>query len=104
SSDLVVVHGHQWPRAGTRHAKLRARWPAARAIVYGHSHRRIVDNDHAPWVLNPGAAGRARTYGGASWLGLAVDRDCWQVAEGEFPRDTGARRAAVSRINEEEGR
>ena len=57
---LVVVHGHQWPRAAQRHARLRARWPGARAIVYGHSHRRVTDTEETPWVLNPGAAGRAR--------------------------------------------
>jgi hypothetical protein len=81
---LVVVHGHQWPRARQRHARLRARWPAARAIVYGHSHRRVTDTDETPWVLNPGAAGRARTYGGASWLALTVGRGRWRVAGDGF--------------------
>lgn len=81
---LVVVHGHQWPRAAQRHARLRARWPGARAIVYGHSHRRVTDTEEIPWVLNPGASGRARTHGGASWLALTVSDDQWRVAGDGF--------------------
>ncbi len=81
---LVVVHGHQWPRAAQRHARLRARWPEARAIVYGHSHRRVTDTGETPWVLNPGAAGRARTYGGASWLALTVGGGHWRLAGDGF--------------------
>lgn len=82
--NLVVVHGHQWPRAAQRHARLRARWPGARAIVYGHSHRCATDTEETPWVLNPGAAGRARTHGGASWLALTVSRGQWRVAGDGF--------------------
>jgi putative phosphoesterase len=68
---LVVVHGDRYP-ARNRHAKLREKFPEARAVVYGHSHRLTIDKHARPWVLNPGAAGRARTYGGPSCLILSA--------------------------------
>lgn len=61
---LAVVHGDAFS-PGVRHRRLRERFADARAVVYGHSHRLCIDEDAMPWVLNPGAAGRARTYGGA---------------------------------------
>jgi len=81
---LIVVHGHQWRSAATRHARLRASCPTARMIVYGHSHRRVIDCERLPWVVNPGASGRARTFGGASWIGLSVDGDAWHVLTAEL--------------------
>jgi putative phosphoesterase len=78
---LVVEHGHRVNPAARRHEKLRQRHPDARAIVYGHSHRRVVDRDHTPWVLNPGAAGRARTFGGAGCLQLLVAEGGWRLLE-----------------------
>jgi putative phosphoesterase len=76
---LAVEHGHRVNPVSARHDKLRARHPDARAIVYGHSHRLVVDSDYSPWVLNPGAAGRARTYGGASCLILTATTGDWLV-------------------------
>ncbi|GMV31930.1 MAG: phosphoesterase [Rhodanobacteraceae bacterium] len=75
---LVVVHGDRWP-SRDRHAALRRAFPAARAVVYGHSHRLAVDVGMQPWILNPGAAGRARTYGGPSCLLLDVTVHEWRV-------------------------
>lgn len=80
---LVVIHGHQFP-AASRHAQLRARFPQARAIVYGHSHHLVVDTDESPWVLNPGAAGRVRTYGGPSCLVLSATETNWSLAVHRF--------------------
>jgi uncharacterized protein len=80
---LVVIHGHQ-VAARDRHARLRGRFPEARAIVYGHSHRLVLDMDTLPWVLNPGAAGRARTYGGPSCLVLTAGQADWQVEVHRF--------------------
>lgn len=80
---LVVIHGHQWP-AKTRHRKLRERFPEARAIVCGHSHRRVLETDTTPWLLNPGAAGRSRAYGGPGWLELIATRETWQVHAESF--------------------
>ncbi len=76
---LGVVHGHQWPRVACRHARLRQAWPDARCVVYGHSHRAVIDDAALPWILNPGAAGRQRALGGAGWLGLNVSARRWTV-------------------------
>jgi hypothetical protein len=76
--ELVVIHGHQWP-AKNRHARLRKAFPEARAIVCGHSHRRLVDDDTAPWVLNPGAAGRTRAYGGPGFIELLIENEDWRL-------------------------
>ena len=76
---LAVVHGHRWPAVATRHARLRAAWPQARWVVYGHSHRRVVDDAALPWVLNPGACGQARAHGGAGWLELRRTARGWRI-------------------------
>lgn len=80
---LVVVHGHRLP-ARVRHARLRARHAGAGAIVLGHSHRRVVDRETVPWILNPGAAGRSRAYGGPGCLVLTACRCGWEVAVHAF--------------------
>lgn len=82
---LVLVHGDQVGPAKTRHARLRALYPAARAIVYGHSHQLVCDTEQLPWVLNPGAAGRVRTFGGPSCLILEAGTTDWQARAIRFP-------------------
>lgn len=93
---LAVLHGHQWP-ARTRHRKLRAHCPAAAAIVCGHSHRRVLETDSRPWLINPGAAGRTRAYGGPSYVELMAKSSGWEVAAQVFdplPRRSSSRRSA----------
>jgi putative phosphoesterase len=80
---LIAVHGDRYPPA-TRHARMRRDYPDARAIVYGHSHRLVIDDGAAPWILNPGAAGRARTYGGPSCLVLDARAKIWRVESHRF--------------------
>ncbi|HEY9199404.1 MAG TPA: metallophosphoesterase family protein, partial [Gammaproteobacteria bacterium] len=75
---LAVTHGHRAGGARERHARLRRQFPDARAIVYGHSHRVVCDLNAPVWVLNPGAAGRARTFGGPSLLILVAGRRVWR--------------------------
>ncbi|MEA3275912.1 MAG: metallophosphoesterase family protein, partial [Pseudomonadota bacterium] len=75
---LAIIHGHQIA-VSNRHARLRRRFPHARAIVYGHSHRLIADRDHESWVLNPGAAGRAKTFGGPSCIVLDAAEHQWEL-------------------------
>lgn len=82
---LVVVHGHQWP-ARNRHARLRRLHRDAAAVVVGHSHRRVIDDAQRPWVLNPGAAGRSRTYGGPGCLVLEAGPRRWRVTIHAFER------------------
>jgi putative phosphoesterase len=78
---LVVEHGHRVNPAARRHTRLRQRHPDARAIVYGHSHRLVIDQTETPWVLNPGAAGRARTFGGATCLVLSAGFRVWRLTQ-----------------------
>jgi len=78
------VHGHSSPDLG----RLRAAHPDARVIVYGHTHRLLVDREAEPWVLNPGAAGRIRNQGGPSCLVLVASTDSWRVEKFKF-HDSG---------------
>jgi hypothetical protein len=78
---LAVEHGHRIWDTRHYHQRLRAKYPAARAIVYGHTHIRCCDCTETPWVLNPGAAGRERTKGGASCMLLDADATGWQITE-----------------------
>jgi hypothetical protein len=39
----------------------------------------ICDRSAVPWVLNPGAAGRARTFGGPSCLVLTASSMSWRL-------------------------
>ena len=82
---LVATHGDRYSPAA-RHAKLRAQFTDARAVVYGHSHRLVVDDRETPWILNPGAAGKARTYGGPSCLVLEATTRKWRIEAHRFPR------------------
>lgn len=89
--ELVAVHGHRAGAMAVRHVRLRRAYPDARAVVYGHSHRLSVDVDADPWVLNPGAAGRSRTYGGPSCLILRAGVRSWRVEVVRFdPLPKGA--------------
>ena len=81
---LCIVHGDRFNPVKKRHEKLRRTFADARTIVYGHSHRLTVDIDSEPWVLNPGAAGRARTYGGPSIIILTANHDNWKLAVHRF--------------------
>jgi putative phosphoesterase len=96
---LVVVHGHQAGPASRRHAWLRDRYPAARAVVYGHSHRLVCDQVEAPWILNPGSAGLTRTFGGPSCLVLTAGARRWTIETVRFPPPVKAarRREAAGR-------
>ncbi len=80
---LVVTHGDDFG-AFPEHALLRRNWPQARAIVYGHTHRLTCDQEAAPWVLNPGAAGRTRLHEGPSCLMLTAQESKWVVHSYRF--------------------
>jgi uncharacterized protein len=55
---VVLVHGH---RLGSpTPPRLRAAFPDADIIVYGHTHRQRVDEVDGCLIINPGAAGPAR--------------------------------------------
>lgn len=83
---LIATHGDRIRPASRRHARLRRLYPSARAVVYGHTHHAVCDRGALPWVLNPGAAGRVRTYGGPSCLLLSADPRGWTVRLLRFGR------------------
>lgn len=83
---IAIVHGHRVLPARHRHQRLRELHADARAIVYGHSHRRVLDLDCTPWVINPGAAGKARTFGGPSACVLVARPRRWTVEALVFDR------------------
>lgn len=85
---LVVVHGDKVMPAHRRHEQLRRAFPEARAVVYGHSHKLCEETGVRPWVLNPGAAGRSRTYGGPSCMVLHAGVSRWRVQPYRFPQES----------------
>ena len=54
---IVVMHGHQLGLPDPE--SLRRAQPSAEIIVYGHTHRPLVDGNGS-LVVNPGSAGAAR--------------------------------------------
>lgn len=57
-SRITVEHGDRLGSPGP--AALRGAHPGADVIVFGHTHRPLVDDDGATLVVNPGSAGAAR--------------------------------------------
>ena len=84
---LVAEHGHRANPVARRHAVLRSRYPHARLIVYGHSHRQCIDRTGEPIVANPGAAGRSRTFGGSGCILLSASKQAWKLQALQFPLD-----------------
>ncbi|TNF35893.1 MAG: metallophosphoesterase [Gammaproteobacteria bacterium] len=79
-SEIAIEHGHRHGMHSPSHDSLRHTHQQARVIVYGHTHKMLVDKDASPWVVNPGAAGQTRTRGGPSCLVLTAHADQeWEV-------------------------
>ncbi len=77
---LIVEHGHRHGHYHIPHKSLRQAHKKAKLVVYGHTHKQVCDMSAEPWVVNPGAAGKTRTNGGASCLLLiASDQTDWQI-------------------------
>jgi putative phosphoesterase len=81
---IAVTHGHQFYKVETRHDQLRNQFPHADIIVYGHSHRIACDQQQEPWVINPGAGGHTRTFGGASCMMLKYKDNHWDIEQFRF--------------------
>ena len=82
---ISVEHGHKVRNTRQYHEELRGRYGSSRMIIYGHTHKRVVDTSVIPWVVNPGASGKDRTYGGPSCLTLRIHKDEWTITEHVFP-------------------
>jgi len=81
---LIVEHGHKHGMSSPCHDSLRQAHPQARVIVYGHTHKLVIDKSADPWVINPGAAGQVRTHGGPSCLVLIADENQWSLEMQKF--------------------
>lgn len=80
---IAITHGDEhFSDYDIWHQELRTSFPHAKAIVYGHSHRLVCDQDADPWVLNPGPAGDTRTQRhGVSCLLMTASKEEWKVKE-----------------------
>ena len=67
-STIAVEHGHKHGVSQPSHESLRKAHPNAKIVIYGHTHKQVIDKEAVPWVINPGAAGKTRTHGGPSCL------------------------------------
>jgi len=81
--NIVVTHGDEhFSDYDVWHEKLRNNFPTAKAIIYGHSHKLVVDSNAKPWVINPGAAGETRIQKhGVSCLRIDASIGEWNVSE-----------------------
>ena len=87
SGTIAVEHGHRHGHHQPDHQKLIAAHPGARAIIYGHTHKQLIDQTQTPWILNPGAAGHTRNHGGPKCLVLHIDVEQWRVVSHNFDTD-----------------
>lgn len=55
---IMIAHGHLF--GALTPDRLRATFPDADVIIFGHTHVPLVDRTTRPVVINPGAAGPAR--------------------------------------------
>ncbi len=82
---IVVEHGHVHGAQQPSHESLRKTHTDAKLIIYGHTHKKVVDKSARPWVVNPGAAGSTRTNGGPSCLIIECHpNDEWHINEFRF--------------------
>lgn len=91
---VAIEHGHIHDMSSPGHEDLRQAHPDARMVVYGHTHRKVIDDFKMPWVVNPGAAGATRTRGGASCLVLIASEALWKIESYRFQDIDHAAQAA----------
>ena len=81
---VKIEHGHIHDMNKPDHEDIRLAHPDARMVVYGHTHKKVIDDFSYPWVVNPGAAGATRTRGGASCLVLTASDSFWKIESYRF--------------------
>ena len=85
---VIIEHGHEHGQHQPDHDSLRSAHSDAKIIVYGHTHKKVIDQTTTPWVVNPGAAGKTRTRGGPSCLVIeCYDDKEWQINKYRFSDD-----------------
>ena len=75
SGKIAIEHGHLHGHHKPSHESLRAAYPDAKVIIYGHTHKQVIDKESTPWVINPGASGEVRNHGGSKCLTVDVYDD-----------------------------
>ena len=70
---IAIEHGHLHGHQSPSHDSLREAYPEAQLIIYGHTHKQVVDTNKTPWIINPGASGNIRNHGGAKCLIIDTD-------------------------------
>ncbi|MCP4077567.1 MAG: metallophosphoesterase family protein [Gammaproteobacteria bacterium] len=93
---VKIEHGHVHDMHCPEHEDLRSAHPEARLVVYGHTHRKVIDDFRRPWVVNPGAAGATRTRGGASCLVLTATESLWKLDSYRFEESNLGLRTATA--------
>lgn len=81
---LSIEHGDRHDSIAPDHQSLRHAFPESRLVIYGHTHKMIIDQQTKPWVANPGAAGNTRTRGGPSCLLLTASDSDWEIESFRF--------------------
>ena len=84
---ITIEHGHVHGAHQPDHDSLREAHSDSKVIIYGHTHKKIIDKTATPWVINPGAAGKTRTHGGPSCLTVECsDIKEWNINEYKFSK------------------
>ena len=82
---ITIEHGHEHGAHQPDHQSLRQSHSQSKLVIYGHTHKQVIDKEASPWVLNPGAAGKTRTHGGPSCLVIKCFEDKeWQIDKFRF--------------------
>ena len=85
---VTIEHGHLHGAHQPDHDSLRSTHPDAKVIIYGHTHKQVIDKTAQPWVINPGAAGKTRTHGGPSCLVITCHAEAeWEIAKHRFSEE-----------------
>ena len=82
---ITVEHGHIHGSHQPCHDSLRDTHADAKVIVYGHTHKQVIDKSTKPWIVNPGAAGNTRNHGGPSCLVITCRENTeWKIEKHRF--------------------
>ena len=85
---IVIEHGHQHGWQTPSHKSLRQSHSNAKAIIYGHTHKQVIDQETTPWIINPGASGAVRNGGSSKCLVLNIDDvQEWKFTPYQFTND-----------------
>ena len=82
---ITIEHGHVHGAHQPCHDSLRKTHADSKLIIYGHTHKKVVETEKTPWIVNPGAAGKTRTHGGPSCLVVECsDKKEWKIIKHRF--------------------